>query len=321
MKKWSLWIGVLIIIGCGNSSSQEKSFNCIGFTNNELKINFCKKHAHPYFAEYERYLELENISNGEKKKHKLRMNTGGKTFINFYIDERYEFKEEVFDVLVLIDKDLCMAFKTSNLEYIGQDYFHRRTEQLKYIGSIRHNTFYTPNEKSEEIIESRFSDFTKVGVAYRAENEHRATDLIFQVSPKLPIDTSQNFNNVGFVIMDEERENYYVVDVSEKIDTIPLKEWKKNGINEDYQLSRFKEPIWQFEYDLICYEVFKLLGDEIDKDRNWNNDKYYNSEIIWKLLKKYKGIEISEIEGAENKKVVSVQSILNSNFLEIVEKK
>ncbi|MFK7771669.1 MAG: hypothetical protein AB8F94_06000 [Saprospiraceae bacterium] len=131
MKKWSLWFCIILLIGCDDSTIDQESFKCIDFKNKELVISFHKKIVHPYFAEYERFIVLENKSNQTKKKHNLRMNTGGKTFINFYVDEQYEFKGEIFDVLVLIDKDVCMAFTTSNLDYIGQEYIHRRTEKLK----------------------------------------------------------------------------------------------------------------------------------------------------------------------------------------------
>ena len=216
-----------------------------------------------------------------------------------------------------------MAFNIESLDYIGEEYIHRRTENLKFIGSIRHDKFYPPNEAKEDIIESDESNYLYGGVPFRQENEFRATDLIFQVSPKLPMDTSQIFNNVGFVISDKVRENYYVVDVTDRIDLIPIIEWIKQGVDNRYAIGRFKKPIWQFEYDLICYDISKLIGDEIDKERAWDNNLFYNSELIWKLLKKYKRIEISglKINRAENKKYVSVQSIYESTFLEKVEKK
>lgn len=216
-----------------------------------MVISFCKKSIRPFFSEYLRYIVIKNKLSNIEKKYSLKINTGRRTFINFYIDSQYEFKDEVCDVLVLIDEDICMAFNTSSLEYIGQYYIHRRSKRLKYIGSIRDNSFYSANEKSEIIIESRNFAEAKLGVAFREENEFRATDLIFQISPKLPIDSLQTFNNVGFIVTDEEREKYYVVDLSDKIDTIPIKDWIKIGKDEKYMLLRFKEPIWQFEFDLL----------------------------------------------------------------------
>lgn len=71
---------------------------------------------------------------------------------------------------------------------------------------------------------------------------------------------------------------------------------------------------------MICYDIYEVLSDEIDRERDWNNDMYYNSELVWKLLKKYKGIKMSKLEIIDGKKAVSVQAIYESKFLEKVEK-
>ncbi|MCB0525650.1 MAG: YiiX family permuted papain-like enzyme [Saprospiraceae bacterium] len=127
-------------------------------------------------------------------------------------------------------------------------------------------------------------------------------DLIFQVSlsaqsKPIQLATKSKYSHCGIVY--RESGKFYVFEAVQPVKTTPLGEWIARGENGHYVVKRLKNAD-----QILTPEVLKkmkavggkLKGKNYDLTFEWNDDRIYCSELIWKVYQRATGIEIGKLE-------------------------
>lgn len=123
-------------------------------------------------------------------------------------------------------------------------------------------------------------------------------DLIFQESFSKNMDSAikqvtsgignYNFTHVGIVYKDSLSDSFYVIEATHpRVKITPLEEYLIQKKNENYPpisvVGRLKAP-YQKLIPQAIKEALKLVGKEYDDAFDLTNDRYYCSELIYKIL-------------------------------------
>jgi hypothetical protein len=168
-------------------------------------------------------------------------------------------------------------------------------------------------------------------------------DIIFQTSissqsKAIQLATHSKYSHCGIIY--KINESWFVYEAIQPVQTTPLKEWIARGKNNEYVIKRLKNT------SLLTPDVLnkmKKSGEEFNrKDYDiyfeWNNDRIYCSELVWKIYKEGANIEIGKLQHLKdfdlshpvvkqkmterygnklplNEKVISPSSIYDSDLL------
>ncbi len=144
--------------------------------------------------------------------------------------------------------------------------------------------FVHKNETSELqvfIIKEKTKDF-KTGDLVFQDSESRQSQAI-------KLATQSEFSHVGIILI--KGETPYVLEAVEPVRLITFEEWKNNGSDGNYTLTRLKQTK---EFDSLKIETFKKkhLGKHYDLGFYWTDEKMYCSELAYKFYKEIVGIEL-----------------------------
>lgn len=119
-------------------------------------------------------------------------------------------------------------------------------------------------------------------MARNASYEPQNGDVIFHVSESgqsdaIKIGTLSRYSHCGIIIMKKGKP--YVLEAERGVELTPLSQWINRGVmGKHYRVMRLKK-----ETEL---ELKYLLGGKYDKSFQFNNGKYYCSELVWEMYKK-----------------------------------
>jgi len=130
----------------------------------------------------------------------------------------------------------------------------------------------------------------------------KSGDLVFQTTksqlgPALELATGSNLTHVGIVY--READTMFVLEAAGSVRRIPLDRWVKNGVEEKIYVKRFKSGkalLTAEVMDKIKRTFEKFEGREYDIQFGWSDDKFYCSELVYKIFKEAAGIELGEIQ-------------------------
>jgi uncharacterized protein YycO len=80
---------------------------------------------------------------------------------------------------------------------------------------------------------------------------------------------------------------------------IPLKSYIKKGVNNHFIIKRLKDSktiLTDFKINKMKELGEKFLGKKYDFQFLWSENKFYCSELVWKLYKRGAGIEVGKLE-------------------------
>jgi hypothetical protein len=129
-----------------------------------------------------------------------------------------------------------------------------------------------------------------------AQEEFKTGDLVFQDSESrqsqaIKLATQSQFSHVGIIILNGETP--YVLEAVEPVRIISFEEWKNNGSNGNYTLTRLKQAK-DFDADKIESFKKKHLNKHYDLGFYWSDEKMYCSELAFKFYSEVLGIELCE---------------------------
>lgn len=135
-----------------------------------------------------------------------------------------------------------------------------------------------------------------------APNDLKNGDLIFQTSlssqsKAIQLATKSKYSHCGIVY--QEGKAFYVLEAIQPVKTTPLGKWIARGQGKHYVVKRLKNAaqiLTPATLQKMKREGEKLKGKNYDLTFEWNDDKIYCSELIWKVYQRATGIEIGKLE-------------------------
>ena len=163
---------------------------------------------------------------------------------------------------------------------------------LSVIGLIIFLFFYLKSDNNLFHNETRFSNNEKF----------QNGDLIFHISKSeqseaIQLATKSEYSHCGLIYKKEN--DFFVVEAIQPVSLTPLDEWIARGEKGHYVVKRLKHADQILTADILKkmkMEGEKFIGKNYDFNFNWNDDKIYCSELIWKIYKRATGIEIGKLE-------------------------
>jgi hypothetical protein len=127
-------------------------------------------------------------------------------------------------------------------------------------------------------------------------------DLIFHISKSeqseaIQLATKSEYSHCGLIYKKEN--DFFVVEAIQPVRLTPLDEWIARGEKGHYVVKRLKHADQILTPDILKnmkIEGEKFIGKNYDFNFNWNDDKIYCSELVWKIYKRATGIEIGKLE-------------------------
>ena len=95
----------------------------------------------------------------------------------------------------------------------------------------------------------------------------------------------------------------YVYEASNVVKLTPLNKWIKRGVHNKFVAKRLinsDQILTENAISKLYDEGKKYLGKPYDLYFEWNDDKIYCSELVWKIFKNGIGIEIGKLKKLKN---------------------
>src|SRR5690554_6579361 len=154
--------------------------------------------------------------------------------------------------------------------------------------------FYDPKHR----LENAKSEVKKL----TDKSEIKNGDLIFQTSlsgqsKAIQLATNSKYSHCGIVYSDNGQ--FYVFEAVQPVKTTPVDKWIARGKDGHYVIKRLKnaDQILKAEtLQKMKQEGEKFKGKNYDLTFEWNDDKIYCSELIWKIYKRATGLEVGKLE-------------------------
>ena len=172
-------------------------------------------------------------------------------------------------------------------------------------------------------------------------------DIIFQTSlssqsKAIKLATNSKYSHCGIIFIEEGKT--YVFEAVQPVKKTPLDKWIARGKDGHYVVKRLKDDSVLTSDNLtkMINEGKVMAGKNYDLYFEWDNDRIYCSELIWKIYKQGTGLEIGKLQSLKefdlsnpavkqklherygnnipkNEKVISPVAIFNSDLLYTVD--
>lgn len=133
-------------------------------------------------------------------------------------------------------------------------------------------------------------------------DEIKNGDIIFQTTlagqgRAIKIVTKSDYTHCGIIY--KEGEKYFVFEAVQPVKSTPLAEWIARGDNAHYVIKRLKNAgkVLNEETLLKMKNVGEqFAGKNYDLTFEWNDDRMYCSELVYKIYKRAACVEIGELQ-------------------------
>lgn len=138
----------------------------------------------------------------------------------------------------------------------------------------------------------------KTGTVGSIENKNelsfRDGDVIFQKIPgelgeRISAITASPVTHCGIVIVDNDEVK--IIEAADTVKVTPIKDWIAAGIEKKFALAR-KENLTEDQCDSIIKEALGMSGRKYDFKYEWDDDKVYCSELVYKSYEKGAGVKL-----------------------------
>jgi uncharacterized protein YycO len=132
--------------------------------------------------------------------------------------------------------------------------------------------------------------------------EFKTGDIIFQTSMSsqskaIQIATNSIYSHCGIIYIENDKK--FVIEAGDPVCKTNLNEFIKRGKNGHYvvkRLSNANEIFTKKAISKLTIEVNNILGKKYDYAFNWSDERYYCSELVWKLYKRITNIEVGKLK-------------------------
>ncbi len=158
----------------------------------------------------------------------------------------------------------------------------------------------SPSNSNQEL--SNSAEKKKPSVSIEIDKEFKNGDIIFQTSKSsqsiaIQKATKSRYSHMGIIF--ENNSELYVYEAVQPVKFTPLREWINRGVDKHYVVKRLKDHRELLtEGNILAMQQTgkKFKGKDYDLLFEWNDDKIYCSELVWKIYKESLGIEIGELQ-------------------------
>jgi len=134
------------------------------------------------------------------------------------------------------------------------------------------------------------------------QNDIREGDIIFQTSLSnqsraIQLATKSKYSHCGIIFKNEN--GFYVLEAVQPVKETLLEKWIARGQNGHYIIKRLKNADQSLTLEVI--KTMKQIGEKFkgknyDLTFEWNDDRIYCSELVWKIYQKSTGLEIGKLQ-------------------------
>ncbi|MCK5581309.1 MAG: hypothetical protein KAJ18_08560 [Candidatus Omnitrophica bacterium] len=154
-----------------------------------------------------------------------------------------------------------------------------------YIG------YTAPNSWALAIVKSKVINHTK-------NIDIREGDFIFQHLPgkllRIISDVTQSqYSHCGIIV--KKNNKFYVLEAIGPVKETPLNQWISYGIKDQFTIVRLKKH-YQKNIPQIIKAAYQFQGLPYDIQYEWDDQKIYCSELIYKAAKRGAGIELANFK-------------------------
>ncbi|CAN5361302.1 YiiX family permuted papain-like enzyme [soil metagenome] len=146
-----------------------------------------------------------------------------------------------------------------------------------------------------------FSLFTSISYQVTATPQWHDGDIIFQISQSsqckaVQAATKSPYSHVG--IMFQADGKWFVLEAVQPVVYTALPEWVLRGERGHYVVKRLKDTSVLTPTAIACMKEKGqgYLGKNYDATFEWNDDRIYCSELVWKLYKSCTNIEVGVLK-------------------------
>jgi uncharacterized protein YycO len=201
------------------------------------------------------------------------------------------------------------------------------------------------SNQAENVKGSNNKAVTKI--SFSENSRCKDGDIIFQSSQSeqckaIQLPTNSIYSHCGIIFIEEGE--VFVYEAVQPVKKTKLEEWIKRGKNEHYVVKRMKNASNILTSEILTSmkkECEKHVGKKYDLTFEWNDDKIYCSELVWKIYQRSLNIEVGKTQQLKdfdlshdivkkklkerygtkiplNETVISPGSIYESELLELV---
>lgn len=142
---------------------------------------------------------------------------------------------------------------------------------------------------------------------------YKEGDILFQVSksgqsPLIQKATGSKWSHCGVVV--EKGKKMYVLEASKVVKLTPLQEWIKRGKDGKVKKMRVKKEPVKIKYK-------KYLGKPYDLAFQFDNGKWYCSELIYDIYKTQLGIELCRPRKIREYRIDGMEDVLKKRGMDL----
>ena len=132
-------------------------------------------------------------------------------------------------------------------------------------------------------------------INYQNKISAKEGDFVFQnlsglLTEIIAAVTESPYSHCGIVV--KKNDKFYVLEAIGPVKETPLNEWVARGYAQKITLIRFKEK-YQSQIKPIVVEAYKYKGLPYDSRYEWDDEKIYCSELIYKAVLGATGLKIA----------------------------
>jgi hypothetical protein len=152
-------------------------------------------------------------------------------------------------------------------------------------------------------------------------NKYKNGDIVFQISTSgqakaIQLATNSQYSHCGIIFF--ENNVCYVYEAVQPVRKIKFSNWIKNGDRQHFVVKRLKKEQLLSKEKIAEMKTMadNLLNKDYDALFEWGDDKFYCSELVWKLYNKNTEIELGKFKPLNefNLKSKTVQAAVKKRF-------
>ncbi|MEY4763575.1 MAG: hypothetical protein RI907_248 [Pseudomonadota bacterium] len=123
-------------------------------------------------------------------------------------------------------------------------------------------------------------------------------DIVFHTSASaqsvaVQAATHSRYSHMGVVIV--RKGQPWVLEAVQPVQYTRLQAWLDRGTGRHYVIKRLKAPLTDAQMGAMATQGQAFVGKPYDLTFEWNDDRIYCSELVWKLYRSSAGIELSPL--------------------------
>ena len=127
-------------------------------------------------------------------------------------------------------------------------------------------------------------------------------DIIFQTSSSplsvaIQLATKSKYSHCGIIF--KEKGAWYVYEAVQPVSITPLDQWIAHGDGGKFVIKRLgnaKQALTSSTINKMKQAGKQFMGKDYDGTFEWNDDRIYCSELVWKIYKTGVGIEVGKLK-------------------------